>query len=73
MPSGWEWAILVLIALLLFGGSRLPGIGRNAGRAVHTFTEEVASFRSDRAGPDAATTPAGATASPVSPFEPEQN
>ncbi len=27
MPAGWEWVILVLIALLLFGGSRLPGVG----------------------------------------------
>ncbi|PZQ39665.1 MAG: twin-arginine translocase TatA/TatE family subunit, partial [Phenylobacterium zucineum] len=33
MPSlgGWEWVILALIALLLFGGSRLAGIGKNTG------------------------------------------
>lgn len=29
MPNGWEWAVLALIALLLFGGSRLSGIGRS--------------------------------------------
>jgi sec-independent protein translocase protein TatA len=40
MPGGWEWAILVLIALLLFGGSRLSGIGRNVGRAVREFKEQ---------------------------------
>lgn len=25
--GGWEWAILALIALLLFGGYRLGGVG----------------------------------------------
>lgn len=30
MPNGWEWAILVLIAVLLIGGARLSGISRDA-------------------------------------------
>lgn len=29
MPNGWEWAILVLIAVLLVGGARLSGITRD--------------------------------------------
>jgi hypothetical protein len=29
MPNGWEWAILVLIAVLLIGGARLSGISRD--------------------------------------------
>lgn len=75
MPSGWEWAILVLIALLLFGGSRLPGIGRNAGRAVRTFSDEMASFRGAKAGPDVPTpaAPPVPSATPASPSEPERN
>ncbi len=44
--GGWEWAILAVIALLLFGGSRLSGIGKNAGRAIREFKEETASLRS---------------------------
>lgn len=43
--GGGEWAILVLIALLLFGGSRLSGIGRHAGRAVREFKEETAALK----------------------------
>ncbi len=39
MPTGWEWAVLVLIALLLFGGARLSGVGRNVGSAVREFTD----------------------------------
>ncbi len=52
MPSlgGWEWVILALIALLLFGGSRLAGVGRNTGRAVREFKEEGAALRCRRAG-----------------------
>jgi sec-independent protein translocase protein TatA len=45
--GGWEWAILVLIALLLIGGSRLAGIGRNAGKAVRAFKEETAALKVD--------------------------
>lgn len=41
MPNGWEWAILVVIALLLFGGSRLSGVGRDVGRAVRDFGHEL--------------------------------
>ncbi|MBN9104033.1 MAG: twin-arginine translocase TatA/TatE family subunit [Propionibacteriaceae bacterium] len=74
MPSGWEWAILVLIALLLFGGSRLPGIGRNAGRAVRTFSEEMASFRGDKPSAGSPPSPSAVpVGTPASPSEPEQN
>lgn len=68
MPSmgGWEWAILALIALLLFGGSRLAGIGKNAGRAIREFKEETASLRSGTDASEAQTpTTNPATASPT--------
>lgn len=44
--GGWEWVILAVIALLLFGGSRLAGIGKNAGKSIREFKEEVAVLRS---------------------------
>jgi len=67
MPSlgGWEWVILALIALLLFGGSRLAGIGKNAGRAIRDFKDETASLRS-AASPSEPVPPA-APASPANP------
>tara|TARA_B100000123_G_scaffold254551_1_gene216359 strand:+ start:389 stop:565 length:177 start_codon:yes stop_codon:yes gene_type:complete len=33
MPSGAEWFIVLLVVLLIFGGSQLPKMARNLGRA----------------------------------------
>lgn len=43
MPNmgGMEWVILLVVALLLFGGSRLAGMGKGAGRAIREFKEEI--------------------------------
>lgn len=49
MPSlgGWEWVILAVVALLLFGGTRLAGIGKSAGKAIREFKEETNSLKSE--------------------------
>ncbi len=36
MPGGYEWLIIGLVALLLFG-KRLPGVARSLGQALHEF------------------------------------
>lgn len=36
MPGGYEWLIIGLIALLLFG-KRLPGVAKSLGQAMHEF------------------------------------
>ena len=42
MPlGGWELAIVLVVALLLFGGSRLAGVGKGVGRSIREFKEEV--------------------------------
>lgn len=43
MPSlgGWEWVILAVVALVLFGGTKLAGFGKNAGKAIREFKEET--------------------------------
>lgn len=41
----WEWALIALIALLLFGGTRLAGIGKNAGKAIREFKEETSDLK----------------------------
>lgn len=36
MPSGWEWMIILVIALLIFG-KRLPDVGRSLGKGIVEF------------------------------------
>ena len=42
MPSlgGWEWVIIAVVALVLFGGAKLANFGKNAGKAIREFKEE---------------------------------
>lgn len=37
MPGGPEWMWIGLIALLLFGGAKLPGLMRGLGSGIHEF------------------------------------
>lgn len=54
MPSmgGWEWVIIVVVAVLLFGGARLAQVGKGAGRAIREFKSELksAEVESGRSG-----------------------
>lgn len=40
LPSGWEWIILVVLGLLLFG-KKLPGIARSLGQSVIEFKKGI--------------------------------
>lgn len=39
-PGHWEWVVLLIIGLLLFG-RRLPEVGRNVGKAIVEFKKGV--------------------------------
>lgn len=48
MPFGighWELIAIVLVALLLFGSSQLPRIGRQLGRGVREAGREIAEVK----------------------------
>ena len=47
LPGGMEWVILAIIALLVFGGSRLASAGKNAGKAIREFKEETSTLKSE--------------------------
>lgn len=40
--------IVVILALVLFGGSRIAGVGKGAGRAIREFKEETKSLDGDK-------------------------
>ena len=46
MPGGYEWLIIGLIALLLFG-KRLPGVAKSLGQAMHEFKSGLAGSMDD--------------------------
>jgi sec-independent protein translocase protein TatA len=37
----WEWLIILIIVLVIFGASRLKGIGSGLGGAISAFRSEV--------------------------------
>ena len=53
--GGWEWVIIAVVALILFGGARLANFGKNAGKAIREFKEETSSLK--KADPPAVEAP----------------
>lgn len=55
---GWqELLIVLLIAVLLFGGNKLGGLGRASGKAIREFKEETAGMSKKKTEQDTAVAP----------------
>jgi sec-independent protein translocase protein TatA len=39
--GGWEWVIIAVVALLLFGGARLANFGKGAAQGIRGFKDEI--------------------------------
>jgi sec-independent protein translocase protein TatA len=39
MPSGWEWIIVLIAVLLLFGGAKLPQLAKALGQSKKAFKD----------------------------------
>lgn len=39
MPGGWEWVVILVVILLLFGGSRLPQLAKALGQSKRAFRD----------------------------------
>ena len=37
--QGWEWVIIALVVILLFGGQKIPELMRGLGKGVKSFKE----------------------------------
>ena len=64
MPSvGWpELIIILVIALLLFGTTRLAGLGKASGRAIREFKEETKAIKEEEASAAPQLTPTSTAA-----------
>ena len=42
MPGGYEWILILIVVLILFGGRKIPELMRGLGRGVKEFKDGVA-------------------------------
>lgn len=45
--QGWEWIIIALVVLLLFGGKKIPELMRGLGKGVKSFKEGMKDVESE--------------------------
>ena len=41
MPGGWEWILIVVVILLLFGGKKIPEMMKGLGKGIREFKDNV--------------------------------
>ena len=47
--EGWHLIVVVVIALLLFGGAKLPSIAKNLGQSMRVFRKEMKTLNEEKA------------------------
>jgi sec-independent protein translocase protein TatA len=63
MPSGPEWIIVLVVVLVIFGGSQLPKLAKNLGKAQKEFKDGLAEGQAaDKKEADSAAVAAAAAA-----------
>jgi sec-independent protein translocase protein TatA len=65
MDEPWVWAIIALVAVVLFGGKRLPDAARGIGRSLRIFKAETKGLLTDEEQPPAQLPAAPVYAPPV--------
>ena len=45
--QGWEWIIIALVVLLLFGGKKIPELMRGLGKGVKSFKQGMKEAESE--------------------------
>ena len=48
--NGWEWIIILVIVLLLWGGPKLPGLAKSIAQSMRVFKKEIKSDDSGSTG-----------------------
>ncbi len=52
MPTGWEWVIILVVVLLLFGGKKIPELMKGIGKGIRGFKDGVKEIEKDIATDD---------------------
>lgn len=45
--QGWEWIVIALVVLLLFGGKKIPELMRGLGKGVKSFKQGMKEVEDD--------------------------
>lgn len=48
MPSGWEWIIVLLIVILVFGVGRIGKLGEDLGKGIRSFRKGLSGEDEDK-------------------------
>ena len=48
VPSGMELIIILVVVLLIFGGSKLPQLGEGLGKMLRGFRKEMKAIETDK-------------------------
>jgi sec-independent protein translocase protein TatA len=51
-PQGWEFIIILVLVLVLFGGAKIPQLARNLGRAQKEFKDGMDAGASEAPDPE---------------------
>ena len=55
--EGWHIVIIIVLAIVLFGAPKLPGLARSLGQSLRIFKSEVKQMKDENNTPDAGTDP----------------
>ncbi|GIK36208.1 MAG: hypothetical protein BroJett011_00410 [Chloroflexota bacterium] len=50
MLGGWEWLIILVIVIIIFGVGKLPQVGGAIGKSIREFREASASPKENEPG-----------------------
>jgi sec-independent protein translocase protein TatA len=53
----WQYLVIILVILLLFGAPKLPGLAKSLGQSMRIFRKEVKGLDEDRAADEAVSQP----------------
>jgi sec-independent protein translocase protein TatA len=47
IPEGWDWVVIALVFVLLFGAKKLPEMARSLGQSARVFKSEIKGMKAD--------------------------
>jgi sec-independent protein translocase protein TatA len=47
LPSGWEWVIILIVVLLVFGGKKIPELMKGIGKGIRGFKDGMKEIETD--------------------------